>query len=274
LSESPLNSRLSSLASFSGQTALITGASVGIGRELCKLLAGDGHRLILVARDVARLNEVAAECKQRGAADAIVLPADLSQSGSCKSIVDQLSKEKIDVDILINNAGFGVHGKFWTSDLQQHLNLLQVNITSLTELTGLLLPGMIRRKQGKIMNVASVAGFVPGPLMSTYFASKAYVNSFSLALSDECRGTGVTVTAVCPGATATEFFQRAKIGNAALATGSMMSAEGVARIGYHGMLRGKPLVVTGLSNKIAAAATRLVPLKLLTRIVGSRNRSR
>jgi short-subunit dehydrogenase len=256
------------------QTALITGASVGIGRELCKLLAADGHRLILVSRDVAKLNDVAAECKQGGAADAIVIPADLSKGDSCGGIGDELAKQEIDVDILINNAGFGVHGEFWAEPIQQQLDLIQVNITSLTHLTGLLLPGMIQRKRGKIMNVASVAAFVPGPLMATYFASKAFVLSFSLALSNECHGKGVSVTAVCPGATATEFFQRAKIGIAPLATGPMMSAEAVARIGYRAMLRGKPLVVTGLGNKIVAQATRLAPKMLLAKAAGSRNRRR
>jgi len=256
------------------QTALITGASIGIGMELARLCADDGHVVILVARDVERLNAVAAECKQRGAPEAHVIPTDLAIPNAAVSLMDELVRRKIDVDILINNAGFGVHGCFWQADAQLNLNLLQVNITALTQLTRLLLPAMIERKRGRIMNVASVAGWIPGPLMATYFASKAYVISFSLALSDECRGTGVTATTVCPGATATEFFKRARIGTAPLATGPMMSAESVARIGYRAMLRGRPMVVTGWGNKFVAQATRLIPKMLAARVAGKRNRLR
>jgi uncharacterized protein len=256
------------------QTALITGASIGIGMELARLCAGDGHVVILVARGVERLNAVAAECKKRGAADAHVIPTDLAVPNASVALAEELSRRKLDVDILINNAGFGVHGYFWKADAQRNLDLLQVNITALTQLTRLMLPGMIERQRGRIMNLASVAGWVPGPLMATYFASKAYVMSFSLALSDECRGTGVTATCVCPGATATEFFTRARIASAPLATGPMMSAASVARIGYRAMNRGRALVVTGASNTLVAQATRLLPKMLAARVAGKRNRLR
>lgn len=257
----------------SAQTALVTGASVGIGLELAKLLAADRYKLVLVARDAARLATVAGELRQLGAPAVQVTAKDLSKPQACEQIAGELAAGGIDVDILINNAGFGVQGQFWKADLQKQRDLLQVNITALTHLTHLLLPGMIARRRGKVMNVASVAGFVPGPFMACYFASKAYVLSFSLALSEETRDTGVTVTAVCPGATKTEFFVRAGIDDSRMAGGGM-TAQAVARIGYQGMLRGKPLVVTGLANKLTAQATRLVPKMLLARIAGGRNKRR
>jgi uncharacterized protein len=249
-------------------TALVTGASVGIGLELARLLAVDGHRLVLVSRDEAKLNAVAAELLKLGAAEARVIAADLSRPDSCEKIA-----AGNEIDILINNAGFGVHGLFAESELQKHLDLIQVNITALTHLTHLFLPGMIRRGAGRVMNVASVAGFVPGPYLATYFASKAYVVSFSLALAEECRGTGVTVTAVCPGPTRTEFFKRAGMGRAPLSAGAM-SAESVAKIGYRDMLKGKPLSVTGWSNKMLVAATRIAPRMLVARAAAKRNRRR
>jgi short-subunit dehydrogenase len=255
------------------QTALVTGASVGIGQELARLLAADGHALVLVARDAERLNRLADELRKSGSPHVRVLPTDLSKPDACPRLAESLTREKIDIDILINNAGFGVHGPFARVDLQKQLDLLQVNITALTHLTGLLLPGMIQRRRGRVMNVASVAAFVPGPYLATYFASKAYVVSFSLALSYECRGTGVTVTAVCPGPTQTEFFTRAGISSAALTSGHMMSAESVARIGYKAMLKGKPLNVTGWTNKLLAQSTRLAPRMLAARAVGGRQRN-
>jgi hypothetical protein len=249
--------------------ALVTGASAGIGVELARLLAADGHALVLTARDEARLNRLADELRQSGSPEVRVLPADLARPDACAKIAAELAGAE--VEILINNAGFGILGPFAQADLQKQLDLLQVNITALTQLTGLVLPGMIQRRRGRVMNVASVAAWVPGPLMATYFASKAYVLSLSLALSCECRGTGVTVTAVCPGTTQTEFFARA--GSAALARGHMMSAAAVARIGYEAMLKGKPLVVTGFINKLLAQSTRLAPRMLLARAVDRRHRN-
>jgi short-subunit dehydrogenase len=249
-------------------SALITGASVGIGLELARLLARGGHRLLLVARDEPKLNAVAAELLTLGAAEARVIPADLSIPNICEKIA-----AGNEIDILINNAGFGVHGSFAQSDLQKQIDLIQVNITALTHLTHLFLPAMLRRRRGMIMNVASVAGFVPGPLMATYYASKAYVVSFSLALAEECRGCGVTITALCPGPTRTEFFKRAGMGRAPLAAAAM-SAQTVARIGYRDMLKGRPLSVTGWSNKLLVAATRLAPRMLLARVAAARNRRR
>jgi len=256
------------------QTALITGASVGIGLELARLMAKDGYRLVLVARDEKRLNEVAVELRKLGAEEVRLLPADLAQASSCERIFRELGDARIEIDVLINNAGFGVQGEFAVADMQRQLDLLQVNITSLVHLTRLLLPGMLERGRGKVMNVASIAGFVPGPLMSCYFASKAFVVSFSLALSEECRGRGVGVTCVCPGPTRTEFFTRAGFDDSGLASSAMMTALSVAQIGYRAMLRGKALSVTGFGNQLVVQATRLAPRSWMARAVAKRNRMR
>lgn len=254
---------------------------MGIGLELARLLARDGYKLVLVSRDEAKLQSVAAELKSLGCPQAWVIAKDLAKPASCLELAEELSAQKVSVDVLVNNAGFGVQGNFWQADMQRQLDLLQVNITALTHLTRLLLPGMIERgaklnggAPQRIMNVASVAGFLPGPLMACYYASKAYVLSFSLALSEECRGRGVTVTAVCPGATRTEFQIRAQIADSKLFSGHLMSGEAVAQIGYKAMLRGKPLVVTGGVNKVAAQLLRFVPRTLAARAAAGRNRLR
>ena len=254
------------------QTALVTGASVGIGLELARLLAADCYSLVLVARNAERLNTVAVELTTLGAPAVRVIPKDLSKPNACEEIAAELAGAPI--DILINNAGFGVGGQFCEADIGQQLDLLQVNIVALTHLARLILPGMIQRRRGRVMNLASVAAFVAGPWMALYYASKAYVLSFSLALSEECRNSGVTVTAVCPGPTQTEFFDRAGVASAALSKGNLMSAESVARIGYAAMMRGRPLVVTGLANKTIAQITRFLPRMALAKFAGARNRLR
>jgi short-subunit dehydrogenase len=250
------------------QTALITGASVGIGLELSRLIAADGLNLVLVSRDQPRLEQVAVELRKIGAPDVRVISLDLSKPNAAEKLAG------LEIDILINNAGFGVHGRVADADLQKQLDLIQVNIAALAHLTRLFLPGMISRGRGRIMNVASVAAFLPGPFMAAYYASKAFVLSYSLAVSEECRGTGVTCTAVCPGPTATEFFNRAGINDAPLMSGQMMTAKSVAEIGYKAMNRGKPLVVTGMINKFLAQATRLAPRGLAAKVAANRNRGR
>src|SRR5476651_2165747 len=192
------------------ETVLITGASSGIGLELAKCFAADGCRLILVARNREAMEKLAEEFRLKNKIEVIVLPADLSLPETPKRIFEKLSAQKISVDVLVNNAGFGTHGSFLETSLPRQLEMLQVNIAALTELTGLFLPGMIERKRGGILNVGSVAGFLPGPNMAVYFASKAFVLSFTEALSEELGGTGVNVSVFCPGATETNFSQVAR----------------------------------------------------------------
>ncbi len=186
-------------------TVLVTGASEGIGLELARLFARDGCRLALVARRAERLDALAVELRGRFGAAAAVIPADLADPGAPDGILAALRARSMEVDVLVNDAGYGVYGPFASTDLGAEIGLIQVNVASLTHLTKLLLPGMLRRGRGRILNVSSTAAFQPGPLMAVYYATKAYVQSFSEALSDELEGSGVTVTALCPGPTATGF---------------------------------------------------------------------
>lgn len=250
--------------------ALVSGASSGIGRELVLLLAADGHRLVLLARNEQRLRELAEECRQRFGTESLVIAADLADPATPPRVF-QAAGALGPLDILINNAGFGNHGAFAQIDVRGELELLQVNVLSLTHLSRLFLPGMIQRGHGRIMNVASTAAFVPGPWMSTYYASKAYVLSHTLSLARELRGTGVTVTALCPGPTRTEFHRRAGIVEAPLLRAGVMSAQAVARAGYRGMMRGRPLVVPGLLNKMVVLASRLLPRSVLAAAAGRLN---
>src|SRR5882724_4268317 len=192
------------------ETVLITGASSGIGLELAKCFAADGCKLVLVARNTDALEKLAEELRRKNKIEAIVLTADLSLPETPRRIFQELSAQKISVDVLVNNAGFGLHDAFAKLPLQRQLEIIQVNVTALTELTGLFLPGMIERKRGGILNVASVAGFLPGPNMAVYYASKAFVLSFTEALAEELAEAGVTISAFCPGATESNFSQVAR----------------------------------------------------------------
>src|SRR2546423_6004428 len=190
-------------------TALITGASSGIGLDLARLVAADGNNVVLVARSGDKLAELAAELESKHHIRAFVAPIDLADPGAPEELYHVLEEQGIAIDILINNAGFGTHGPFAEADLAAQMQMLQVNVAALTQLTWLFLQPMIRRKQGRIMNVASTAAFQPGPFMAVYYASKAYLLSFSEALANELHGTGVTVTTLCPGPTITGFQHRA-----------------------------------------------------------------
>jgi len=240
-----------------GKTALVTGASVGIGRDLAQLFARDGHHLVLVARNESQLQELAAKLRDQFHVNVVVIPQDLSVVNASQAIFDRVQGKTI--DYLVNNAGFGTHGPFVEADVAGQLGMLQVNIVALTHLTRLFLPAMIKQGSGRIMNVSSLAAFLPGPLMAVYYATKAYVLSFSEALDNEVAGSGVMVTAFCPGPTRTEFQTRAGIENAPLFQKKIMSSEDAARIGYRAMMRGRRSVVAGASNKLAAFATRFLP---------------
>jgi len=247
--------------------ALVTGASAGIGREFADILAREGHDLVLVARREPELTALAAELKERYGADSRVIPADLSKARAVQSIVKELGPDAV-VDVLINNAGFGGHGRFWERNRDEDLRQIAVNVTALTELTRALLPGMVARHRGRILNVASTAAFQPGPFMAVYYATKAYVLSFSQALAEELVGTGVTVTTLCPGVTVTEFQQVAGVEHVPLTKGPLsMSAASVAEAAYRGLAAGKLMVVPGVHNKVGVVSTRLAPRRLILKVV-------
>ena len=247
-------------------TALITGASGGIGYELAKLFARDHHNLVLVARNADKLAQIASELQTRGVSVKTVA-LDLAEPPAPKFLFDQLQREGIAVDILINNAGFGALGKFAQMPDDQIFGQINLNITALTQLTKLFLPPMLARRTGRIMNVASTAGFQPGPLMAVYYATKAYVISFSEAIANELKDSGVTVTCFCPGATHTGFAKRAGNDKSRLFKQlGAMNADKVALDGYRALMEGRTLAISGLHNWLVAQSTRLGPRKMVTAI--------
>jgi uncharacterized protein len=247
-------------------TVLITGASGGIGYELAKLFARDRHNLVLVARSADKLAEVAAELQTNGV-NVKVVALDLAEPPAPRFLFDQLQRENIAVDILINNAGFGAFGEFAQMHENEILGQIGLNISALTELTRLFLLPMIARRSGRILNVASTAGFQPGPFMAVYYATKAYVISFSEAITNELHDSGVTVTCFCPGATRTGFAKRAGIEKSRLFKSMVaMSAEKVALDGYRAVMEGRGLVISGALNWIVAESTRFAPRKMVTAI--------
>lgn len=240
--------------------ALVTGASGGIGAALTRELARHGHDLVLAARTLAPMEALADELRGVGV-EATVITADLAEPGAARKLADEIARRGLAVDVLVNNAGLGAAGRFDRIDPVRIGEIVQVNIVALTELTRLLLPGMVARGHGRVMLVASVAGFQPGPRMAAYFASKAYVLSLGEALAYELRGTGVSVTTLCPGATATRFFEVAGADHSLMARRlrRMMSAEHVARLGMRGLAAGRRIVITGAMNRIVAFASRYAP---------------
>src|SRR5579862_1343051 len=240
------------------QTALITGASSGIGYDLAQIMAPE-FDLIVTARNQKKLEQLAQELEGRHGNHVHVIPADLARAEAPADIFGEVHRRGLHVDALINNAGFRSHGEFRSIPLEDELEMIQVNVTALTHLAKLALPGMIERKHGRILNVASTAGFQPGPLMAVYYATKAYVISFSEAIDSELKGTGVTVSCLCPGPTATEFAARAAMEKSRLFLLGRMRSQDVARAGYKGMLRGKRLVIPGIKNKVIMESVRFTP---------------
>lgn len=239
---------------------MITGASGGIGLELARIFAEQGYALVLVARNRERLEEIAVELKPTPVQ---VLAKDLALVGAAEGIHREVPK----VDVLVNNAGYGVYGPFVKTPLDDELGMLQLNMTALVVLTKLYLPAMVAAKNGKILNVASTAAFQPGPLMALYYATKAFVLSFSEAIGNELEGTGVTVTALCPGPTATGFQARTKLEKSRLIKRmKVMDARTVAEAGYRGLMAGKPVVIPGLMNKLLAQSVRFSPRWMVTKI--------
>jgi len=249
--------------------ALVTGASSGIGLELARVLAREGHDLVLVARREPELKALADELSTRYGADSTVVAADLSVAGGPQAVFDAVTAAGLEVDVLVNNAGLGGHGRFWETDPDAEHRTLAVNVVALTELTKLFLPAMVGRGRGRVLNVGSTAGFQPGPFMATYYASKAFVISFTDALAEELTGTGVTATVLCPGVVPTGFQEAAQMSDdlPLLSSPGAKSAEYVAQAAYSGMMRGKRVVVPGALNKVGVQAIRLGPRRVVSKIV-------
>ena len=250
--------------------ALVTGASSGIGRELAICCAAGGHDLVLIARNADELRGLADDLHARHGVDAIALPFDLARPESPEEIRREIERRELAIEVLVNNAGFAIHGPLAGTELTAASELMQVNMVALTLLTRLFLPGMLARGHGRILNVASTAAFQPGPYMAIYYASKAYVLSFTHALAEELRDTGVTATALCPGPTTTGFQARAGLRGVPLFTRSILlsgSAQEVARTGYRAMMAGKREVIPGFRNRVHVFATRFLTRPALARIV-------
>lgn len=244
--------------------AVITGGSSGIGLELARLLGAAGFHLILVARDPVRLAHAAATLAPATAAGLETRAVDLADTAAVDTLCAELAR--LEVDLLVNNAGFGAYGPFSTGDAALGAAMIDTNVRALTVLTHAVLPGMIARGQGRILNVASTAAFAPGPFAAVYAASKAYVLSFSQALNEELRETRIRVIALCPGPTETAFAARAGMGDTRAFRGQQASAEAVALAGYQALLAGRAVEVVGAVNRLMIFAVRLLPRALVTRL--------
>jgi uncharacterized protein len=240
---------------------LVTGASAGIGRELARVIGASGHDLLLVARRVDRLEALAEELRDAHGVTVHVLGADLADPNTPEELYQWTEGAGLRVDALVNNAGFGAFGDFSEIDRERQLEMMRVNMTALVDLTHRFLPGMLERGGGRILNVASVASFMPSPLMAIYFATKAFVLSFTEGLATELGGTGVTATALCPGPVRTEFGQVAGMKASRFPPGT--SAPRVARSGYRAMMKGKVIVAPGLVNRLIVSTVRFVPRALM-----------
>jgi short-subunit dehydrogenase len=261
--------RAESTGAHGARYGLITGASSGIGYELAKLVAADGLHPILAARNEARLNEIRAEFEETYGVKPRVIASDLSDPEAPAEIFRELEEAGIRLEVLINNAGFNVHGAFVESDLDHELAMIRLHIGAVTQLTKLFLRQLPEGRGGMILNVSSIAAFVPGPFVSVHFASRAHTLSFSEALAHELKGSGIHVTCLCPGPTESAFFERANMGTVRLASGwpiGTMSARAAAEAGYRGMKRGKTIVIPGLQNKIIVLLARFLPRPLVLRI--------
>ncbi|MES2765947.1 MAG: SDR family oxidoreductase [Bacteroidota bacterium] len=251
----------------SQKTALITGASGGIGLELARVFAKNHINLVVTARSKEALSILKSELENDYGISVKVITANLSEYENAEDIYNVLKSENIQVDYLVNNAGFGDYGKFHESDRAKQEAMINLNITALTSLTHLFLKDMIRRKNGKILNVASTAAFQPGPLMSVYYATKAFVLHFSEAIANELQGSGITVTALCPGPTESNFQKAANVENSPLFKGKIPTSRDVAEYGFKAMMAGKTVAIHGMKNKILRQAGRIAPRKILTAVV-------
>jgi uncharacterized protein len=249
------------------ETALITGASSGIGLHLAKEFARHGHPLVLVAPVATELQEIASELKTSGAPLVRTIAKDLEKPHSSQEIFDELTRDLIYIDILVNNAGSAHRGKFWEIDIENDISVLRLNIEAILRLTKLFLPAMIEHRRGRILNVGSVAGFEPGPQMAVYHASKAFVLSFSEALATELENTGLTATALCPGPTDADFFDKSgTVGTRLFQKTNVMAPQHVAKAGYEALMAGERVAVPGVANKIIVFSRRLLPEATLAKM--------
>lgn len=249
-------------------TALITGASAGIGLELAKRFAAGGHTLILTARRADELNKIAEQLKAAHKVEVHVFPLDLAAPDGSAKLYEQVTAAGLTVDVLVNNAGFGTLGPFLDTELEKELAMIRLNVSALVDLCGRFVPMMKTRGSGRVLNVASTAAFQPGPFMAIYYASKAFVLSFSEALWDELNGSGVTVTCLCPGPVRTEFADRAGMNETNLFTGpNVMAVEPVCEAAYKATMKGKRLVIPGFWNQVLAFGVRFAPRRMVLRIV-------
>ncbi len=252
---------------FAPKTALITGASSGIGLELAHLFARDGYRLVLVARNRSILRQLGDDLQSRYSITVRIEPKDLAHPATPAELYQELQESGIVLDVLVNNAGFGGSGAFVSTEWNHEAEMMQVNMVALTHLTKLFLP-QIRAREGMIMNVASTAAFQPGPFMAVYYASKAYVLSFTEALAEELRGTGVKVSCLCPGPVKTNFQKRAYLeGTAMINSPLMVDVQEVARVGYEGLKQGKRIVIPGWKNRAGVELLRISPREMVTKVV-------
>src|SRR4029453_7225936 len=249
------------------ETALITGPSNGVGFHLAKEFARRRHGLVLIDPVASELQRICFEMKTAGALFVRTIAKDLEKPEAPQEIFDELSSDRIYIDILVNNAGFGHRGKFWEIPIEHDTSMLRLNIEAVLRLTKLFLPLMLQRRQGRVLNVASVAGFEPGPLFAVYHASKAFILSLSEALATELEGTGVTATTLCPGPTDTDFFQKSGVVHAHMFQKvNLMAPQDVAKAGYEGLMAGERVVVPGVANKIIVFSRRLLPEATLAKM--------
>jgi short-subunit dehydrogenase len=250
------------------KTALITGASSGLGNEFCRLFAQDNYNLVLVARNKSGLEKLANELEEKYKIFVKIIVKDLSEDSAAEEIFNETQADKLFINILVNNAGFGQYGNFLETELAHEIKMIQVNIITLTKLTKLYSREMGNNGGGKILNVASTAAFLPGPFMAVYYATKAYVLNFSEALAKELSDSGITVTTFCPGTTKTNFHKNADIEiNGTIKEKIIMEAEDAARQGYDGLKGGKSLVIPGVRNKLLTFGIKLVPRKFSMSII-------
>lgn len=263
----PVNATTTTSRSGTGQIALITGASMGIGVDLAECFARDGYDLILTARSADALATVAARLSAAHKISAWPIAVDLGAHDGASKLAEAIRALGKSVDVVVNNAGYGIAGAFSGSDKPAQIGMIDLNVRALVELTHMYWASMLERRRGGILNVASTAAFQPGPLMAVYYASKAFVLSFSEALWREAEGTGVRVSCLCPGPTTSHFRARAGTGATRLARNPFMSSAEVANLGYHAWTRNQRVIVTGRRNALLATAARFLPRRLVLNMV-------